>query len=454
MTDSTGPRTREALADIAAVLRHGDEQARLEAVRRLPDAGDPGSSDVLALLEEALGDDSFRVRKEAVRVALAWRDQARLAERMVEVLAEPDNVGRRNAALEIVTGLGLLALEPLLRALQGLPKHRKLLVEALGSLSGAPVSRVAPALCAALRDEDPNVRAAAAEALGALVELSPEVQGALRRVLVEDTDLVVRLGALEALNRHQIALPVAMLQPLLGELVLRPAVLLALGRSGDPNALPFLLEGLLDRARGTREASMRGLCDLHARVPEARMDIEAHLRGLSELALRSTIRALLEASPDARAAAATLLRFSGHPGVVRPLVLALLDQHQAVATAAEETLATLGDAAVEVLCDLLPDLDAAGRAVLLSFFARAGAALKGQLKEATQQRVLVLLCRALSEPNPQAATAAARALGVLGGPAAVDSLRQAAAAGGPAAAEALVALEQLQRRLCHEAREP
>ena len=138
--------------------------ARRQAVRALrnPPREAAGSDRALLLLIEVMGDDDFRIRKEALEAALCWPDPLVVVERLVEALGEPDNIGRRNAAVEAVTRLQGVAVEPLLRALASLPEHRKVLVDVLGAIGDR---RAAPALTAALGDSDPNVRAAAAEAV-------------------------------------------------------------------------------------------------------------------------------------------------------------------------------------------------------------------------------------------------------------------------------------------------
>lgn len=418
-------KSEGTLAAVTAALRGGTEEERLRAVGLLapPPADAGGIALGLDLLIEAMGDESFLVRREAVRVALLWPDAVLTTERLVEALAEPDNVGRRNAALDGVARLGGRSIEPLLRALHDRPAHRKVLLDALSLLEGlgrAEEERVAPALSAALSDEDPNVRAAAAEGLGRLT-----IEAAVPPLLLalqEDDDLVVRLGALEGLNRHRVALPHALVRPLLDTSVLRPAALLALGQGRDPSGLPLLLEALLDRARGAREAALLGLARLHEGMGghgHEREHLQGALLSLSELAVRSMIRALLEANPEARAAAALLLRFSGRRDVVRPLILALLDHSEEVARAAGDSLTHLGAAALQTICDLLPEMDAAGRHGLFLFFERHGSsllkALRTEADQAALHRVAALLCDGLSGRSEDSARAAARALGVLGG---------------------------------------
>src|SRR5438105_1676853 len=103
-----------------------------------------------------------------------------------------------------------MPLDPLLRALHGAPEHRKVLIDVVGALRD---ERAAPVLRQALGDENPNVRASAAEGLAGLS--AREAVPALQQALFADQDMVVALAALEGLVAHDVALPVQRLSPLL-----------------------------------------------------------------------------------------------------------------------------------------------------------------------------------------------------------------------------------------------
>src|SRR5262245_18595114 len=149
------------LDDARAVFASGDEEARREAVAQLSDVRD----EALQFLVEAMGDDSWRVRKEAAARAADWRDRGAAARALTVALAEPDNVGRRDAAVEALTMLGTVSVAPLVEALATRPEHRNLLIDTLGAIGDG---RAAEAVAPIVDDEDANVRVAAAEALGRL----------------------------------------------------------------------------------------------------------------------------------------------------------------------------------------------------------------------------------------------------------------------------------------------
>jgi HEAT repeat protein len=355
MTDQENSSGPAKLAELSEALRSGEQEARIQAIRDIstvvsssPEVAREG----LDLLIDVMGDDDWQVRKEAVAASLLCQDTNLLAEKLVEAMAEPDNVGRRNAVIEGVMKLGGVTIDPLLRALKEKPEHRKVLVDVLGTFGD---SRVVPALAGSLLDEDPNVRAAAMEQIASFP--ASEVGPALEQAL-DSADLLVVLAALEGLNRQQIGLPVTRLAPLLDKVVLRPALMTALGNTKDVGAVPHLIEGLLDRAKGAREAALVALVQLHesSTDPQLRKAVESAATGMSDLAMHSTVRALMEANAPARAATATLLGWTGRKEMVRPLMIVARDTDPSVVAAAEKAIASLGQtAAADELRGMIPN---------------------------------------------------------------------------------------------------
>ena len=355
------------LAQLAAVFRDGEEEDRLSTVQKLSqepeDLGERRA--VLALLIEVMGDDSWQVRKEAVNVVLQWPDVTLLASTLVDAMSEPDNIGRRNAVIEGVMRLGPICIDPLLTALSHKPEHRKVLVDVLGTYGD---TRVIPALGQALLDEDANVRAAAMEQLASFS--SEEVVPALRAAL-RSPDMLVALAALDGLNRQHIVLPVAEVLPLREAVALRPAMMTSLGYSKDAAAVPVLIDGLLDKARGAREAALVALYRLYQQLNDAgKKQVIESAKRLDEMAVRSSLRALLEATPPVRQATAALLGWTGRREMLRPLVLALGDADRNVGETTGQAILQMGVEAISVLCDMLPTLDPRSRASAFHFFNR------------------------------------------------------------------------------------
>jgi HEAT repeat protein len=378
------------------VLLHSpDEEVRRAGVAALR-AGD----EELALLVEALGDESWRVRKEAVGRAAGWAERDRAAAALVIALAEPENVGRRNAAVEALARIGGPSVAPLLSSLRGHPEHRKLIVDTLGLIGDrGAVAAMIPSLA----DEDPNVRAATAEALGRIggAEAEAALVGALG-----GSELLQQLACLAALHQLGARLSVEQLAPLVEVTVLRPAVLAALGKSSDAAAAPHLARHLGDPSRAVREAATVALEALGSSLDDAgRARVADALKGPPEETTRQLVEALLEGTPATRRAAATVLGLCGTPAAVRPLALALGDSD--VEEAAAAALVGLGAAAVGPLAAIA---EGAEPALRLAIFR-----LAPSLPSAGDGRLLAALESALAGDDAESAAESARALGSTGG---------------------------------------
>jgi HEAT repeat protein len=419
-----------------AKLRDPDEEVRRSAIAGLPAGWLPGA---VALLVDAMGDASWRVRKEAVARLARWPDPAGAAPALVAALSEDANVGLRNAAVEALAAIGKPAVGPLLTALAAGGDHRKLIIDALGAI-GDP--QAVDPLCGSLQDCDENVRAAAAEALGRIG--GPRVAEALVQTLSRD-DVLGRLAALESLARIGARVPLASLRSLLDQVILRRAALTTLGQSGDIEALPFLLDGLADRARSVREGAAMSLERLHDDIPnEDGRRIESALRTVPQDVIVKLVRLLGSEDRQVRRAAATLLGWARAVQALGPLAQALRDDE--VHDVAAQAIAAHGPAAVAPLCELLRDADADLRPMLLDLMPRLGAA-------AADPRVGALLATAVEQGEVESAAAAARSLGEVGGKDALAPLFHAVETGEPEVAScAAIALGRLGTRYPDEVR--
>jgi len=392
------------LAQLQAIFRDGEEEERLAQVQKLTSQPEDLAERqaVLAVLIDVMGDDSWQVRKEAVASTLCWTDQELLAKTLVEAMSEPDNIGRRNAVIEAVMKLGPICIDPLLAALAHKPEHRKVLVDVLGTYGD---TRVIPALGQALLDEDANVRTAAMEQLASFS--SEEVVPALRAGL-RSPDMLVALAALDGLNRQHMILPIDEVLPLRDAVALRPAMMTSLGYSQDVAAVPILIEALIDKARGAREAALVALHRLYQQLDGAgkQLVIDSAKR-LDEMAVRSSLRALLEATPPVRQATAALLGWTGRREMLRPLVLALGDADKNVSETTGQAIMQMGPDAISVLCDMLQTLDPRSRASAFYFFQRQAVAITD---EGLRSRIRSLIGYGTQDKNPTTARAAQQAL--------------------------------------------
>jgi HEAT repeat protein len=256
-------------------LRSADEEIRRLAVVGL--AGYP-LAETRAHLFGALGDASWRVRKEAVDALLSSAASNETMEELVGLLRSHDNAGLRNSAVEALEKLLSRAVPVLCRHVDD-PDHdvRKFVIDILGSIGDAAA---VPLLIRALDDPDPNVCAAAAENLGKIgdAQAVPHLLEALAK-----TDIWLRYTILDALSRIGKPVPMAVIAPMAGENLLKKAVFDCLGVIGDAAAAPLLLEGIKERIKNVREAAVVALVKVRERLPaeEARQIVDMRLRELN-----------------------------------------------------------------------------------------------------------------------------------------------------------------------------
>jgi HEAT repeat protein len=218
-------------------------EERRRAVGRIAEL--PASQRVAPLLS-ALGDEDWRVRKEAVGLTAELGPEPELLSALAGVFEPGDNVGLRNAAVEALGAFGLFAVETLAARISKLDADgKKLSIEALGrSGEAAALDALAPLV----RDADANVRVAALEAIGAVgATRLDEARELLVSRLDPDRPLET-LASLESLALIGAGLPFARVEPWLRDRLLgRPALALA-AQSGDPKAAAPLVAYLLPAA--------------------------------------------------------------------------------------------------------------------------------------------------------------------------------------------------------------
>ncbi len=379
-----------------------EEERRRQLAALTVEAAQLPLAELVIFLVEIMGDASWRVRKEAAQKMASLPSEAGAARALTDALAEPTNIGRRNAAVEGLVSLGEAALAPLVAALSERPEHRKLLVDTLGLLRD---QRAAESLVPFLGDEDPNVRIATAEALGQIGGRA--ASAGLRRAFV-DGDGLLRLAALDGLNRAQVTLTAAELLPALGEATLRAAACEAMGRSGDETSVEILATALGDGSRSVREGALRGVGHLLASdsptMTALGKELATRLKRLGPL--DEIAVALDTGNIDVQRAAAAVLGMTDRPEAVAPLIEALSDRE--LAREVQDALLQLGEVAVEPLVELLPDLEERERADAILLLPRLVAA------KTSHPAVLSYLEGALDEDDPGTAAAAATALGQLG----------------------------------------
>lgn len=380
-------------ASVIGDLASPDEDVRRLAVERaeaLP------LEVALPLLVERLGDTSWRVRKAAVERLVACPDTERVAAALIGALADGDNPGRRNGAVEGLVLCGSRVVPALVAACRSPdPDVRKLVVD---SLAGVGEIAAADTLVALLEDPDPNVRAAAADALGGLGAMA-SAEPLLARARHEGEDPLVRFSALRALGALGAPVTVEQLAPALDDAILRSGALDLLGGEDEPAAVSVLLKALAASSRSARESAMRGLLRLVASVDAERAEaLREQIRGealASPELVEDAVEHLAEGDLPTRLALVQFLGLLRCPAAVLPVLCSARDE-----ALAEVALATLGSFGLEVeACveEAWGELDNALRALACDLFGLT----RGE-------RGALLLASALESPEAELRMAAAR----------------------------------------------
>lgn len=301
--------------ELVGQLRSSDEETRRLAVVSL--SGHPFEKAREALLI-AMGDDSWRVRKEAVDTLLAFPFSPEIVEILVQMLRSHDNAGMRNSAVEALERLGVKAVPILSAHAADVDQDvRKFVIDVLGHIADPGTVML---LTAALADPDPNVSAAAAETLGKIgdVRAIPALLKAL-----DNAALLLRFTILEALSKIGKSVPLVKIAPLAADPLLKKAVFDCLGVIGDAEAVPLLLEGLKEKPRSIREAAIVALIKVKERLPAERVAevVARPLKTLVGTPIVDMLVASLETSDRGlKEAVITMLGVIGDPRAVSQLL--------------------------------------------------------------------------------------------------------------------------------------
>jgi HEAT repeat protein len=393
-----------AAENIERDLRSTDPEVRRRAATAISRLS---AGEAVPLIVKALGDDDWRVRKEAGQIALYVEPVSELVAALVRILEPGDNVGQRNAAVETLAALGASAVKPVVAALPGLDADgRKLAAEVLGRAHDV---NAMPELERLITDPDPNVRITAVEAVGDLGGLSIDAASRALLSALSSEDLHVRLAALDALNRLGVVVPWEKLKPLVRHPILRRSALMAASRSGQKEAAEVLAGALEDESPGVFGLALIGLAELALAG-----DLPASVweQWMAPLGSRGKERLFEALEPDAldvdaRRAALVVAALSGEPGAIDLAIDALVDDR--VAREADAALRFFGRRALPRVLARVAHGDAALRAAAIE-------RLVSLSDEASLDTVRLALRGAISDASPEVASAALSAFGALGGP--------------------------------------
>jgi HEAT repeat protein len=395
----------EAAAAVRWLLQQAESEARRVAVQQIPKVG---GRDACDLLLRALGDDDWRVRKEAATIAPALEQREEAVAALVAALEDSVNIGLRNAAVEALVAIGPDAVGGTIEALARLDADaRKLAVEVLG---GVPDARGTAALARSLSDDDENVRAAAAEALGSAAiagEASRDLATQALAAALATNDSFLKIAALDSLVRLEAELPWSLFEPYARDPLLRRYAVAAAACSREPAAVSALANATGDPSPTISREAIVALGDVVARRPDdtvlqecARVEL-----GHAHVGCVNARRAARDAE-DPRARGGALL------------ILGLLRQGQDVHSLAEalgdDDVAERADLALRLFGPLATaPLLAAARASRPSVRA-AALSVAASLEGANVAEVCAALREGLEDASLDVVSCAVEALGPLG----------------------------------------
>jgi HEAT repeat protein len=355
-------------------------------------------------LLEALGDPDWRVRKEAVRIISAQAVRLDMLSSLVTAISQGDNVGLRNAALEVLIALGSDAAQVLLEVLPTAAEgSRRFIIEAL--VCGGD-RRVVPTLIEAVAGADPIIASTALDALATIG--GAQAEEAIRRAL-RSTDPFHRIAAIDGLNRLGAEVTWRELAPLLEDRLVRRVALVALGRCRQSEAVAPLIKALSDKSNHVISAAATALAKLY----DGRLEVAQEVRAQARLLLpsvRAALGRLLDSgATDVREAASVILCLAqaqeALPGVV---TLAAYDM---LPTSALEALIQWGTPAVTALLDIFDRHEATTRILAPALELACIVANRSTIVDPTlKDRIRATLRQANNSTDPDVVLSATRCM--------------------------------------------
>lgn len=377
-------------------LSSSEEETRRVAVASLSSSSLEKSSELLFL---AMGDTSWRVRKEAVEVFLTTADAEHFIGRLFDLLRSQDNAGLRNSAAEALIRLGKSSLPVLEAHAQDSDSDvRKFVVDILGAIGDRSAVKL---LVHSLDDSDPNVAMAAAETLGTIgdAEALQPLLAALSR-----HDISLRYTILETLAKIGEPLPLEAVSPFLAEGLLKKAVYDCLCSVGRVDAAPLLVQGLAEAGKSVREAAVKALMAIRDRCPEEWTENagDSLLQGLADSPAVEGLLVLLDTSDIVlHRALIRIFGLIGDPRTARAILRSCRSEQ--LLPYCIPALRAQGAVSIGFLEDEFSVGDEEERRNILRLCGEM------RLREAAP-----LLRRAMAEPSPQVREVSVRSVGMIG----------------------------------------
>ncbi len=386
-------------------LHSADPDVRRQAVHRmsLRPQGTP-----LAQIVDALSDRDWRVRREAISLAAQTREKDALIDALLARLVETDNIGLRNAAIEVLGMVAQGQAEKFVKACQGAGEGaRKFLVEAMGKTRDPQMIDYLESL---VRGSDANVAAAAVEAL---VRIGGARAEGLLREQLSTQHLFLRISIVEGLTRLGTRVPWEELEPAVEDAIVRRISAELLGRTGEPHALEFLLELATDASPQTSSAALRAIAELANEAEADRSELIDRLSASSESFRHALHEALLHGDTATRQGAAYLAVLCRDENSLEAVIQAVADD-----VAEPETVEALRSWGPRLIEPLLMQRRGEPRvwAIALELAAELSYQHRDEVPDGTRDRIRSLIERDLTDATDAVRAAAAESLRWWGDP--------------------------------------
>jgi HEAT repeat protein len=387
--------------ELSARLAQGDETTRLSAAETL---SDDQSYDAASLLG-ALSDESWQVRRAAVKGMSQRAAPEAIAALLNSVVENYQNPSLLNSALQVLTSSDVDTLSPLQELLT--ETDADLRMQAALALGEQRDARAVPALIEALKDENTNVRYHAIEALGKLK--ATDAVDALAEI-AESKDFFLAFPALDALATIGDARVAPRIVPLLEDELLRDPAVSLLGQLGDDTAV-VPLTALLSTPTAPTDLIADALATLADRFEEQYREgayiADLTSREISPTGVQNLLDALETPGKENLRSIALVLGWLKRSGVDRALtrLMGRVDLRDDIV----EALVRHGSTTVDLLIAQLSSEDLEVR--------RSAVVALGRIGDAGATSALVDTLN-----NESLTIDAADALGQIGDPAAADGL--------------------------------
>jgi len=362
----------------------------------------------LTQILDALSDADWRVRREAISLAAQTREKDALIDALLIRVVETDNIGLRNAAIEVLGVVAQGNADKFASACEAAGEGvRKFLVEAMGKTRDPQMIDQLESL---VRGSDANVAAAAVEALVCIGGARAE---SLLREHLPTPHLFLRISIVEGLTRLGTRVPWEELKPAVDDAIVRRISAELLGRTGEPEALEFLLELAADASPQTSSAALRAIAELAEEAEAHRAELIERLSASNESFRHAIHEALLHGDTATRQGAAYLAVLCRDESSLEAVLQAVADD---VANA--ETVDALRSWGPGLIEPLLMQHRGEPRvwAISLELAAELSYRHLDSISEGTRDRIRSLIERDLTDATDAVRAAAAESLRWWGDP--------------------------------------